>query len=184
MTNATATARRAVQIAAELTEAMRAELCEATERDGALRIPGRHRMSTEGALSRRELIEPGRTVVTDLGRIVRAVLIKGADAVLAYAVACDAGVCGHDMPAAQPAPLTHDEIDVAVQQINDAPSVNCDALAAGRWLHLARTPWAEYAPGDDTGPARRTRSGLIAHMVLTCGADTMHPLVDALAGAR
>jgi hypothetical protein len=90
MNTATGIARHAVEVAGKLSPSMEAELLEATERDGALRIPGRHRMSTEGALTRRGLIEPGTTVVTNFGRVVRVVLLKGADEVVAAAARKDA----------------------------------------------------------------------------------------------
>lgn len=90
MNTATEIASRAIEVAGTLSTSMEAELCEATERDGALRIPGRHRMSTEGALTRRGLIEPGTTIVTNFGRLVRVVLLKGADEVLAHAARKDA----------------------------------------------------------------------------------------------
>ncbi|MFL6122129.1 hypothetical protein [Actinophytocola sp.] len=89
MTTAIEIAQRAVKVAGTLSVSMDAEMREATERDGALRIPGRHRMPTEGALARRGLIEPGTTVVTDFGHLVRAVLVKGADEVLTRAAQKD-----------------------------------------------------------------------------------------------
>jgi hypothetical protein len=83
-------ARRAIEVAETLSPSMEAEMREATKCDGILRIPGRHRISTERGLVRRGLVEPRTTAVTSLGRLVRAVLIAGADTVLAAAKQRDA----------------------------------------------------------------------------------------------